>query len=75
MSQKYFSLQDIRLKFLGSPSNPLGFGLFRDLLEKVPWNKGPGGKRVQETWLLFKDQLLQAQEQSIQMTKKKCLHG
>ena len=49
------------------------FGVFRDLLEEVPWNNGSGGKRVQESWLLFKDHLLQAQERwslDHQMTKK-----
>lgn len=30
------------------------FGLFRDLLEKVPWNNGTGEKTVQESWLLFR---------------------
>jgi len=36
--------------------------LFGDLTEKAPCNKGPGGKRVQENWLLLNDYLLQAQE-------------
>ena len=38
------------------------FGLFRNLLGRVPWDKALEGRRVQESWLIFKDRLLQAQE-------------
>ncbi|GAB0192044.1 hypothetical protein GRJ2_001669700 [Grus japonensis] len=45
------------------------FGLFRDLLGRVPWDKSLEGRGAQESWLVFKDHLLQAQEQCIP-TKK-----
>ncbi|KFM05090.1 hypothetical protein AS27_03707, partial [Aptenodytes forsteri] len=38
------------------------FGLFRDLLGRVPWDKALEGRGAQETWVIFKDHLLQAQE-------------
>ncbi|GAB0191026.1 hypothetical protein GRJ2_001567900 [Grus japonensis] len=38
------------------------FGLFRDLLGRVPWDKALEGRGPQESWLVFKDHLLQAQE-------------
>ena len=38
------------------------FGLFRDLLGRVPWDKALKGRGIQENWLLFKNHLLQAQE-------------
>ncbi|GAB0183107.1 hypothetical protein GRJ2_000776000 [Grus japonensis] len=39
------------------------FGLFRDLLGRVPWDKALEGRGAQDSWLVFKDHLLQAQEQ------------
>jgi len=41
------------------------FGLFRDLLSRVPWHKGLEGRGAQESWLIFQDHLLQAQERCI----------
>ena len=38
------------------------FGLFRGLLGRVRWDKALEGRRAQESWLIFKDHLLQAQE-------------
>ncbi|GAB0189075.1 hypothetical protein GRJ2_001372800 [Grus japonensis] len=38
------------------------FGLFRDFLGRVPWDKALEGRGAQESWLVFKDHLLQAQE-------------
>ena len=38
------------------------FGLFRDLLGRIPWDKALEGIGTQESWLIFKDHLLQAQE-------------
>jgi len=38
------------------------FGLFRDLLYRVPWDKALKGRQAQESWLIFKDHLLQPQE-------------
>lgn len=41
------------------------FSLFRDLLGRIPWEKAPQGRGVQELGLIFKDRFLQAQEQWI----------
>ncbi|GAB0175756.1 hypothetical protein GRJ2_000040800 [Grus japonensis] len=38
------------------------FGLFRDLLGRIPWDKVLEGRGAQDSWLIFKDHLLQAQE-------------
>ncbi|GAB0181438.1 hypothetical protein GRJ2_000609100 [Grus japonensis] len=46
------------------------FGLFRDLLGRVPWDKALEGRGAQESWLVFKDHLLQAQEQCIPAKRK-----
>ncbi|TRZ06600.1 hypothetical protein HGM15179_020506 [Zosterops borbonicus] len=46
------------------------FGLFMDLLGRVPWDKALEGRRAQESWLIFKDCLLQAEEQCIPMKRE-----
>ena len=46
------------------------FGLFRDLLGRVPWDKALEGRGAQESWLVFKDHLLQAQERCISTKRK-----
>ncbi|GAB0180450.1 hypothetical protein GRJ2_000510300 [Grus japonensis] len=46
------------------------FGLFRDLLGRVPWDKALEGRGAQESWLVFKDHLLQAQERCIPTKRK-----
>ncbi|KGL94878.1 hypothetical protein N301_02103, partial [Charadrius vociferus] len=46
------------------------FGLLRDLLGRIPWDKGLEGRGAQENWLIFKDHLLQAQEQCIPTKRK-----
>lgn len=38
------------------------FGLFSDLLGRGPWDKALKGRVAQESCLIFKDHLLQAQE-------------
>jgi len=38
------------------------FGLFRDQIGRVPWDKALEGREAQERWLIFNDHLLQAQE-------------
>jgi len=38
------------------------FGLLRDLLGRIPWDKALEGRGAQESWLIFKDHLLQVQE-------------
>ncbi|GAB0182026.1 hypothetical protein GRJ2_000667900 [Grus japonensis] len=45
------------------------FGLFRDLLGRIPWDKAVEARGAQESWLVFKDHLLRAQERCIP-TKK-----
>ncbi|KFV02613.1 hypothetical protein N340_00830, partial [Tauraco erythrolophus] len=47
-----------------------GFGLFRDLFARVQWNEALEGRGAQESWLIFKDHLLQAQERSIPTKRK-----
>ncbi|GAB0204644.1 mitochondrial enolase superfamily member 1 [Grus japonensis] len=42
-----------------------GFGLFRDLLARIPCDKALEGRGAQDSWLIFKDHLLQAQERCI----------
>ncbi|GAB0199980.1 mitochondrial enolase superfamily member 1 [Grus japonensis] len=46
------------------------FGLFRDLLGRVPWDKALEGRRAQDSWLIFKGHLLQAQERCIPTKRK-----
>ncbi|GAB0204516.1 hypothetical protein GRJ2_002917200 [Grus japonensis] len=46
------------------------FGLFRDLLGKIPWDKALGGRGAQDSWLVFKDHPLQAQERCIPTKRK-----
>ncbi|GAB0209401.1 hypothetical protein GRJ2_003405800 [Grus japonensis] len=38
------------------------FGLLRDLLGRIPWDKALEGRGAQDSWLIFKGHLLQAQE-------------
>ena len=38
------------------------FGLFRDLLGRIPWDTALEGRGAQESWLIFRDHLLQVQE-------------
>ncbi|PKU37622.1 hypothetical protein llap_12076 [Limosa lapponica baueri] len=46
------------------------FGLLRDLIGSVTWEKVPKGTGAQESWLVFKDHLFQAQERCIPKKKK-----
>ena len=46
------------------------FGLFRGLLGRVPWDKVMEGRGTQESWLIFKTHLLQAQERCIPTERK-----
>ncbi|KFV18118.1 hypothetical protein N340_13754, partial [Tauraco erythrolophus] len=45
-------------------------GLFRDLLGRAPRDEALEGRGAQESWLIFKDHLLQAQEWCIPTKKK-----
>ncbi|KFV20373.1 hypothetical protein N340_06018, partial [Tauraco erythrolophus] len=46
------------------------FGHFRDLVSRVQWDQAVEGKGAQESWFIFKDHLLQAQEQCISTKRK-----
>ena len=46
------------------------FGLFRDLMGKVPWEAALEGRGAQESWSTFKEHLLQAQQRCIPMKNK-----
>ncbi|KAK4820811.1 LOW QUALITY PROTEIN: hypothetical protein QYF61_007205 [Mycteria americana] len=47
-----------------------GFGLFRTLVERVPWETVLKGKGVQEGWAFFQKEVLKAQEQAVPMCPK-----
>jgi len=46
------------------------FGLFRTLVERVPWEGVLKGKGVQEVWTFFEEVVLKAQEQAVPMCHK-----
>ncbi|KFV09049.1 hypothetical protein N340_00462, partial [Tauraco erythrolophus] len=46
------------------------FSLFKDLLARVQWDEALEGTGAQESWLIFKDHLLQAQEWCIRTKRK-----
>ncbi|KGL93213.1 hypothetical protein N301_01878, partial [Charadrius vociferus] len=46
------------------------FGLLKNLLGMVPWDEALEGRGAQESWLVFKDHLLQAQERCIPTKRK-----
>ncbi|GAB0203293.1 mitochondrial enolase superfamily member 1 [Grus japonensis] len=46
------------------------FSLFRDLLGRIPWDKALEGRGAQDSWLIFKGHLLQAQERCIPTKRK-----
>jgi len=49
-----------------------GFGLFKMLVERVPWERVLKGNRVQADWTFFKEAVLKAQEQAVAMCWKNC---
>jgi len=46
------------------------FGLFRMLVERVPWERVLKGKGIQAGWTYFKAQVLKAQEDAVPMCCK-----
>jgi len=46
------------------------FGVFRELLGRIPWARALEGRKVQECWSLFKCHFLHAQERCIPLRKK-----
>lgn len=51
------------------------FSLFVDLFGSIPWETASGSKGVQESWLIFKDSLLGAEERSFPACRKTNKHG
>ncbi|KAK4810956.1 hypothetical protein QYF61_013364, partial [Mycteria americana] len=50
-------------------------GLFRRLVERVPWEAALMGKGVQEGWTFFKEEVLKAQEQAVPRCRKTSRRG
>ncbi|KAK4832634.1 hypothetical protein QYF61_024615 [Mycteria americana] len=46
------------------------FGLFRRLVNRVPWEAALQGKGVQEGWTFFKEEALKAREQAVPRCRK-----
>jgi len=46
------------------------FGLFRTVVERVPWERVLKGKGVQAGWTLFRQEVLNIQEQAVPMGRK-----
>ncbi|GAB0203621.1 hypothetical protein GRJ2_002827700 [Grus japonensis] len=46
------------------------FGLFRNLLGRLPWDTALEGRGAQDSWLIFKSHLLQAQERCMPTKRK-----
>ncbi|KAK4821662.1 LOW QUALITY PROTEIN: hypothetical protein QYF61_027130 [Mycteria americana] len=46
------------------------FGLFRRLVDRVPWEAVLKGKGVQEGWTFFKEEVLKAQDQAVPVCQK-----
>ncbi|KAK4830584.1 hypothetical protein QYF61_011819 [Mycteria americana] len=46
------------------------FGLFRSLVDRVPWEAVLKGKGVQEGWTFFKKEILKMQEQAVPICQK-----
>jgi len=51
------------------------FGLFKDLLGGIPWVRALEGRGVQESWSVFKNHFLHAQDWCITMGKKSSKGG
>ncbi|PKU40554.1 rna-directed dna polymerase from mobile element jockey-like [Limosa lapponica baueri] len=46
------------------------FGLFKSLLDRVPWEAALKGKGVQEGWTFFREEVLKAQQQAVPVRSK-----
>ncbi|GAB0209615.1 hypothetical protein GRJ2_003427200 [Grus japonensis] len=51
------------------------FGLFKDLLGRIPWVRALEGKGAQESWSIFKHHFLRAQDQCIPKSRKSSKGG
>lgn len=78
--------ETVEFKILGGMSNRnskittldfprADFGLFRDLLGRIPCETALEGKEAQENWLIIKDNFLRAQGWSITACRKSSRHG
>ncbi|GAB0179152.1 mitochondrial enolase superfamily member 1 [Grus japonensis] len=56
----------LKIKLTALDFRRADFGLFKDLLGRVPWDKDLEERAAQESWLLFKDHLLHT------MSRKSC---
>lgn len=61
--------QRVKSKLTALDFRKAGFGFLKDLLGRVPWDKALEGRGAPESWLIFKEHLLQAQESSIPMNE------
>jgi len=52
----------VRSKFITLEFRGADFGLLRDLLGRIRWDKALEGRGAQESWSIFKHHLLQSQE-------------
>jgi len=64
------AVRRVRSKLTTRDFRRADFGLLRDLLGRIPWDKALEGRRAQESSSVFKDLLLQAQEQCISTKRK-----
>ncbi|GAB0206713.1 hypothetical protein GRJ2_003136900 [Grus japonensis] len=60
----------VRSKLTALDFRRADFGLLRDLLGRIPWDKALEGRGAQDSWLIFKGHLLQAQERCIPRKRK-----
>ncbi|PKU36060.1 adaptin ear-binding coat-associated protein 1 [Limosa lapponica baueri] len=51
------------------------FGLFKSLLDRVPWEAALKGKGVQEGWMFFREEVLKVQQQAIPVRSKASCPG
>ncbi|TRZ26643.1 hypothetical protein HGM15179_000414 [Zosterops borbonicus] len=51
------------------------FGLFKRLIQKVPWEAALKNKGVLESWACFKTEILRAQEQTVPVCRKRSQRG
>ena len=51
------------------------FGLFKDLLGRIPWVRALEGRGVQDSWSTFKHHFLQTRDWCIPMSKKASKEG
>lgn len=55
---------------LGLVEEEIGCGLFRTLVERIPWEAVLRGQGAQEGWTFLRKEVLQAEEQPIPMCHK-----